>query len=334
MHDTYSDDYSSVAIDDRLIPEGARRLAGAAVFVALVAGMGLWSYRLGTRDAGEVPVIKAIDGPARIQPEDPGGLQAAHQGLEVNRVLGGAPARPASETVAAAKAFPSPITTEDEPQGELVTKAPAALAERLAKEAPVANEAAVAPDLAVAAVPADADPEPAAAVLGDADVTADEEAAAAAEPRPRNRPSNLSFARATAPATAERPAAAERPATAKPAALATASVATAALPTPTPAVAAAPAAPKDGGGRPAAGARLVQLGAFDNEAMARTAWNQLLAKNGDLLGSKSLYVERTTANARVFYRLRVAGFSNADQTRAMCEQLRSRGIACIPVTLQ
>ena len=70
MHDTYSDDYSSVAIDDRLIPEGARRLAGAAVFVTLVAGMGLWSYNLGTRDAGEVPVIKAIDGPARIQPED------------------------------------------------------------------------------------------------------------------------------------------------------------------------------------------------------------------------------------------------------------------------
>ena len=78
----------------------------------------------------------------------------------------------------------------------------------------------------------------------------------------------------------------------------------------------------------------MQLGAFDNEAMAKTAWNQLLAKNGDLLGSKSLYVERTTANARVFYRLRVAGFSNADQTRQMCESLRSRGIACIPVTLQ
>ena len=180
MHDTYSDDYSSVAIDDRLIPEGARRLAGAAVFVALMAGMGLWSYNLGTRDAGEVPVIKAIDGPARIQPEDPGGLQAAHQGLEVNRVLAGAPARPAA--VVPAKPTPSPMTAEDEPQGELVTKAPAALAERLAREAP--PEAAVAPDLVVAAVPADADPEPA-TLLGDADVATDEEAVEAAAGRGR-----------------------------------------------------------------------------------------------------------------------------------------------------
>ena len=109
MHDTYSDDYSSVAIDDRLIPEGARRLAGAAVFVALVAGMGLWSYNLGTRDAGEVPVIKAIDGPARIQPEDPGGLQAAHQGLEVNRVLAGASMR---ERLLQSYNLPAPASTD------------------------------------------------------------------------------------------------------------------------------------------------------------------------------------------------------------------------------
>ena len=56
--------------------------------------------------------------------------------------------------------------------------------------------------------------------------------------------------------------------------------------------------------------------------------------NGDLLASKSLYVERATGNARVFYRLRVAGFENTDQTRRMCEALRARGVDCIPVTLQ
>ncbi len=56
------------------------------------------------------------------------------------------------------------------------------------------------------------------------------------------------------------------------------------------------------------GTRLVQLGAFDSEEITRKAWAQLVARNPDLLGSKSLYVERTTANARVFYRLRVAGF--------------------------
>ena len=59
-----------------------------------------------------------------------------------------------------------------------------------------------------------------------------------------------------------------------------------------------------------------------------------MAKKPDLLSSKNLYVERTTANARVFYRLRVAGFTSAEETRQMCEALRSRGVACIPVTLQ
>jgi hypothetical protein len=78
----------------------------------------------------------------------------------------------------------------------------------------------------------------------------------------------------------------------------------------------------------------VQLGAFDSEEITRRAWSQLVARNGDLLGSKRLHVERTTANARVFYRLRVAGFASADETRRMCEALRSRGVDCIPVTLQ
>ena len=82
------------------------------------------------------------------------------------------------------------------------------------------------------------------------------------------------------------------------------------------------------------GARMVQLGAYDNEALTRQAWQRLVASNGDLLGSRSLFVERTTANARVFYRLRVACFDNAEQTRVMCEQLRARGVDCIPVTLR
>ena len=58
----------------------------------------------------------------------------------------------------------------------------------------------------------------------------------------------------------------------------------------------------------------------------------LAQTNRDLLASKSLYVERTTANARVFYRLRVAGFADQAQTQKMCEALRSRNVDCIPVT--
>jgi cell division septation protein DedD len=100
--------------------------------------------------------------------------------------------------------------------------------------------------------------------------------------------------------------------------------------------AAAPAAPAPAAREVSSvskGSRLVQLGAFDSEAITRQAWSRLVAKNPDLLGSKSLYVERATGSARVFYRLRVAGFQNTDQTRDMCEALRARGVDCIPVTL-
>ena len=93
MRELYSDDYESVAGDGatRLLPEGARRIAGALVFICLVGAMGVWAWRLGTRDAAEVPVIKAMAGPTRVEPEEPGGITAAHQGLEVNAVLAGQP---------------------------------------------------------------------------------------------------------------------------------------------------------------------------------------------------------------------------------------------------
>lgn len=328
MRDLYSDDYESVAVGEanRLIPDGVRKLTGAALFLGLIAMMGLWSYRLGTRDAGEVPVIKAAEGPTRVEPEDPGGLQAAHQGLEVNAVLAGRPAPAPTEAKPAAPA-PEPLAAEDEPQGELVLKAPAAMAAKVVAEAgdlPMSQDGATLGDLAAVEMTPPLSPDDAVALV-------DEEEAApsvADAPRPRNRPADLAVARAkVTPVSVSKPAAAEAaPKPARPAAAA-------AEATPAPAKPSSPAPAREVAGL-APGARLVQLGAFDSEAITRQAWQQLVARNGDLLGNKSLFVERTTANARVFYRLRVAGFQNAEQTRALCEALRARGTACIPVTLQ
>ena len=319
MRDLYSDDYESVAVDgaDRLIPDGVRKLAAATLFLALIATMGLWSYRLGTRDAGEVPVIKAAEGPSRIQPEDPGGLQAAHQGLEVNAVLAGRPA-PMPQNLQPAAEAPPALAAEDAPQGELVLKAPAALAQQVLGEDPSPQPEGT-PDSMVATVAAsDLAPLP-----DDAEAPADAAQTADAQ-RPRNRPANLVPARSKVTQVS-----ASKPPAAEPAERPTATAQKTATPKPP----AATAAGKEVAGLPT-GARLVQLGAFDSEAITRQAWAQLVAQNRDLLGSKSLFVERTTANARVFYRLRVAGFETADQTRALCEALRSRGTACIPVTLQ
>ncbi len=125
MRDLYSDDYDSVAQDGtaRLIPEGMRKAAGATVFLGLVAALAVWSWHLGTRDAAEVPIVRAMEGPARIEPEDPGGLQASHQGLEVNSVLAGNP-EPAPRTGAVAEPPTPALAIEDGPQDDLVAIAP------------------------------------------------------------------------------------------------------------------------------------------------------------------------------------------------------------------
>lgn len=329
MAQLYGDEYDYAAADDgRLIPGRARRLAGAVVFLALIGSMGLWAYRLGTRDAAEVPIIRAMEGPSRIQPADPGGLRAAHQGLEVNSVLAGKPAA-ASASGAAAALAPSALSEEDGPQGELVIAAPTVLAaEALAagEDLPLppsddAEDEAIALIEAPTAVAA-IDPANSSAVVDEAlgaALAVDPAAPAAvaeAGPAPMRRPANLVLARAAAPTATATPAVA----VAKPA------------PKPAETAAAKPQTRETASAK--AGSRMVQLGAFDSEALARQAWNILASTNRDLLGSKSLYVERTTANARVFYRLRVAGFDSQSQTQTMCEALRARNVDCIPVTLQ
>lgn len=341
MRDLYSDDYESVAADGAavFVPEGARRVAGAMVFVGLIGAMGLWAYQLGTQDAREVPIIKAMVGPTRVQPEQPGGLQAAHQGLEVNSVLasqasgqGGktTAVKSAAPATAKAKAEPAVLKAEDAPQGTLVAATPAALAQRVMQEQGALSSET---DMAALAVPDEG------GLLGDlmaeatgGDETADPAAVAAvvAGPRPMNRPSNLVLARASAAAEA-----AVKP---KPAvATVTPTPATPTPTTSTSASASVPASPQAAAAKQVAsvksGTRMVQLGAYDSEAMAQKAWSRLVAANPDLLSSKGLYIERATSNARVFYRLRATGFDSSEQTRVMCELLRARGIDCIPVTL-
>ena len=63
--------------------------AGAVVSLALLAGVVVWAYKLGSQDAREVPVIRAAEGPTRIAPEEPGGVRFEHQGLAVYESISG-----------------------------------------------------------------------------------------------------------------------------------------------------------------------------------------------------------------------------------------------------
>lgn len=94
------------------------RWVGALLSVAILSGVAVWTYRLGARDARAVPVIAALEGPAKVQPEDPGGRRAENQGLTVSRVMEGPPPppRPATITLAPPPAEPEP---EDVPAKDL-----------------------------------------------------------------------------------------------------------------------------------------------------------------------------------------------------------------------
>ncbi len=84
----------------------ALKWGGAALSLLLVAMIVLWVYRLGVRDAQDIPVIQALDKPARITPDNPGGTVMPNQGLEVNEILGGAAAQNPSETRLAPATLP------------------------------------------------------------------------------------------------------------------------------------------------------------------------------------------------------------------------------------
>ena len=112
MADFAEIDGSNVGYDDG--PGALSVLAGwvgALMSIALVVGLGVWGYQLAMRAVSGVPVVRALEGPMHIQPEDPGGSQAAHQGFAVNSVAAdGAAERPADRLILA----PAPLDLSDE----------------------------------------------------------------------------------------------------------------------------------------------------------------------------------------------------------------------------
>ena len=95
------------------ILRGLLHAVAAAVSLALLAGFAMWGWTLAVRDVSGVPVVRALEGPMRVAPEDPGGMQAAHQGLSVNAVAAGQPAGTPERIVLAPA--PPPLEAEDTP---------------------------------------------------------------------------------------------------------------------------------------------------------------------------------------------------------------------------
>jgi len=75
------------------------------------------------------------------------------------------------------------------------------------------------------------------------------------------------------------------------------------------------------------GTHVVQLGAFDNAAIANDAWAKLSRRYGMLAGHQPTKTT-VTVNGRKFVRLSATGFGNAGSANATCSQIKSKGGAC------
>lgn len=297
---------------------------GAAISVALLIGVAVWGYKLLVRDVSGVPVVRAAEGPMRVQPDDPGGRPAAHQGLAVNNVAAvGTAEDPADRLVLAPR--PVDLTDEDAPAAQLaaapvqdnlpaVEPAPQSNAEagEPVTDAPI-QPAATSVDDIVAQLTAGAQPLDA---QQDETAAADETVAEIAEEAETDRPTT-GLARSLRPQL--RPASiGQRVASVDPAAVAAA------------VAAAAGARDVDPADIPA-GTRLAQLGAYDSEDIARREWDRLEIRFGDYMEGKDRVIERAQSGGRTFYRLRAMGFEDLADARRFCAAFVSEKADCIPV---
>ncbi len=321
------DDYR--ASDDGGTFAAVLNWGGALLSLVLIAGLATWGWKLWQRDVTGVPVVRALEGPMRVAPEDPGGLASEYQGLTVNRIAeSNVQAAPSEQVVLA----PAPATLnedEDLAMAELPAVAPepdvsaseefasvtdttsatpSVLSDTIEEAAPALSstvldaepEVAVlaapepeqsATDIAVAAALAGLDLRPEPAVLK-VDAAAN---VPVATPRPLMRPTNLQQVSASVPALAEGEVAVEAI---------------------------------------AAGTRLVQLGAFSSPDVARAEWATTEALYSDYFTGKSRVIQEVASGGREFYRLRVMGFDDLADARRFCAVIVADGTNCIPVIHQ
>lgn len=81
----------------------------------------------------------------------------------------------------------------------------------------------------------------------------------------------------------------------------------------------------------AAGAYVLQIGAYKSEADAETAWKAYAAKHAGLLAGTAHEVQKADLGAKgIWYRLRAGSFASQADASAMCDKLKADGGACFP----
>jgi len=286
-------------------------LIGAAVSVGLVIAFGIWGYRLAALEVTGVPVVRAVEGPMRIVPIDPGGEIIEFQGLAVNDVAAEGTAAEIPDRLTLA---PRPVDLTEEDLPGLSAEPVPGLSEVSAPPDGLAPAGAT--DLALAAEPQIESASPTAVAvdaalaeaLGLTPEIADpagEEAAAPVDPLPLG-------AIVTSPRPKPRPDFAAASVAAEPAAV-------------------LPPVQEIDPATIALGTRLVQFGTYDSTDEARAAWAKLSGQFGDLMASKAMVLQPAESNGRSFWRLRAHGFEDEADARRFCVAFVEQNLICIPV---
>jgi hypothetical protein len=280
-------------------------LTGAVCSLALVMGLGHWGYQLAVRDVNGVPVMRALAGPMRVAPADPGGDQASHQGLSVNAIAATGTAAPLSEQLTLA-----PRATELQPGDSTGLLAPTGSDEDAATLLQASLQitgtatagSAASPQVDGPALVQDGAVSPVDTMTGAAAAPLTPEAASVAAVttrlRPKTRPTKLSKTGAGG----------------KPSKVQTVSASTTEIDPATLQI----------------GTRMAQLGTFDSPEQARARFADLRAQYGKVMAGKAMVIQAATSGGRTFFRLRAHGFEGDDDSRRFCAVLEADDVDCIP----
>ena len=69
------------------------------------------------------------------------------------------------------------------------------------------------------------------------------------------------------------------------------------------------------------GTRVVQLGAFGSESVARSEWDRLEGRFRAYMVGKGRMIQKANSGGRDFWRLRVVGFDDSSDARRFCAEL-------------
>lgn len=286
---------------------GVMNWLGAIIAVSLIAGLAYWGYQLVVRDVTGVPVVRALQGPMRVAPDDPGGLSASHQGLAVNTIAAvGEAEAPADRLVLAPR--PTALAPEDQTNAALRAATSTTQAAEQGGETTLLTSTAEAGDAQILDQ---------ASLIEAALKQAQDTSGVLVAPDLKSDVISASIAGVT---QSLRPVL--RPQ------LSLASVAAATAPADTPQ---SPGVRSINPDEIAVGTRLVQLGAFATEEIAETEWLRLAALFDDFMAEKSRVIQQAQSGGKVFYRLRAHGFVDLSDARRFCSALLAGQANCIPV---